>query len=522
MSERQDKLARHSAERAQARARRQQGGNVQYVRRVPEVNGTAYTEGMSEAYWRGMQDGESTAARMVRRADPKNVRVRALAVMSDEPEEQGIAVIDPQVEDGQLALMEEQTAVAVIEPEDNAGQMALPETGKSTAPARINSRNDDRTGRAQDEGLPIIGLKTRETLTVNTANAMKTNEINQIADNASRQDAETVVRAAENTPNVTYALRSDKITDARYSAGSAGSKKKSSAFGRVGSMLTGITARSVGKKSAADASASGYSSDTPTVQPWKEMSLLRKVVIILSVILFIYAFSPLLVLGIFNVGTIPLALIALFFFTVSLLWDHIESCENRVLNTIYAAAAVVVILGIIGMAFISGKMIGASLRTPPEDLDNVTVVVLGCLVIDDQPSLMLERRLETAAEYLLSNPHAHCVVTGGQGENEDHPEAVVMKNYLVAAGVEEERIIVEQNSTSTVENLEFAAELIDKYNCHEDVVIVSDRFHQYRASLAAKDAGLNSYALSCETAWYLVAHYWFREMAGIAQIWLMG
>jgi len=221
-------------------------------------------------------------------------------------------------------------------------------------------------------------------------------------------------------------------------------------------------------------------------------------------------------------GVIPLALIAWFFFTVALLWNHIENCRSRILNAVFAVIAGIVVLGIVGMAFISGKMIGASLKTLPEDQTDVTVVVLGCLVIDDKPSLMLERRLETAAEYLLSNPNAYCVVTGGQGENEDYPEAVIMKNYLVEAGVSPGRIIVEQKSTSTVENLQFAADLIEKYNCHEDVVIVSDRFHQYRAGLAAEEAGLNSYAMPCDTAWYLVAHYWFREMVGIIIIWLQG
>ena len=60
-----------------------------------------------------------------------------------------------------------------------------------------------------------------------------------------------------------------------------------------------------------------------------------------------------------------------------------------------------------------------------------TVVVLGCKVNGDQPSLMLRRRRECALEYLRANEQEVCVVSGGQGSNDSHSEAYVMEKSLV-------------------------------------------------------------------------------------------
>lgn len=507
--------------RTKARARKQNNPNVQYVRRVPEVHGTAYTEGMSDAYWRGIHDGESTAARMVRRADPRNVRVRSLAVISDEPEEQGLSLPE---EKTAYPVPAEPQSTAVARPEQRTEQAAVYEpqpTEIAAAPSQPQAAQIPDT--AADTGL--IGVRPRQESRNEYIIGMNNNDYSRGAGAPMPAAPDTYSQPIPVSAAVRpEAQSSSEPVDAAerqwrnlFDEGETG--RASPAPESPKGKKTGFTLPKRAPKDEKEPKVRRILGIE--LQPWREISLFRRLIMVLSTVLFAYAVLPLF-LGIFNVGIIPIALIAWFFFTAALIWNHIEKCRNPIINLMLGVVAGVVVLGIVGMAFISGKMIGASLKTVPEKKTDVTVVVLGCLVKGDQPSLMLERRLETAAEYLLSNPNAYCVVTGGQGENEDYPEAVVMKNYLVAAGVSEGRIIVEQYSTSTVENIEFAAELIERYNCHETIAIVSDRFHQYRASLAARDAGLESYAMPCETAWYLVAHYWFREMAGIAQIWLQG
>ena len=58
-----------------------------------------------------------------------------------------------------------------------------------------------------------------------------------------------------------------------------------------------------------------------------------------------------------------------------------------------------------------------------------TVLVLGCQVRGTEPSLMLTRRLEAAYQYLTQYPDAVCVVSGGQGDDEDIPEGEAMEQY---------------------------------------------------------------------------------------------
>ena len=69
---------------------------------------------------------------------------------------------------------------------------------------------------------------------------------------------------------------------------------------------------------------------------------------------------------------------------------------------------------------------------PPQQTGEATVVVLGCKVNGEEPSLMLRRRLECAMEYLAENPQADCVVSGGMGDNESYTEAHVMQGQFRA------------------------------------------------------------------------------------------
>ena len=254
-------------------------------------------------------------------------------------------------------------------------------------------------------------------------------------------------------------------------------------------------------------------------QRWADIGLPRKIVMGLSVALFLFSCLPLFV-GVLSPGMLPPVMIAAFFFLCALYWPLIDSCETTWGNVLIAVVAVCVLAGVTYLSFVSGKMISASTNTLPENRSDVTVVVLGCKIRGDQPSRMLKARLDTAGEFLLEHPQAHCIVTGGMGADEEYPEALVMKNYLVDMGVSPMRIVMETKSTSTLENITNAAAMAEQYNCHERFLIVTDRFHQYRAMRTANNLGIVSYALNVETEWYLVMPYWFREMVAVTRDWL--
>ncbi|MFR6589470.1 MAG: YdcF family protein [Gallintestinimicrobium sp.] len=72
-----------------------------------------------------------------------------------------------------------------------------------------------------------------------------------------------------------------------------------------------------------------------------------------------------------------------------------------------------------------------------------------------------------------------CVLSGGQGSNEPVSEAQGMYDDLVKKGIDPKRLILEDQSTNTVENLRFSRKLIPREV--QKVGIVTSNFHVYRA-----------------------------------------
>lgn len=120
-----------------------------------------------------------------------------------------------------------------------------------------------------------------------------------------------------------------------------------------------------------------------------------------------------------------------------------------------------------------------------------TLIVLGAKVWgneeDPQASPVLKERLDQAFIYLKDNPGTRVIVTGGQGSDEPESEAVVMRDYLILLGVSKERILVEDQSTSTKENLIFSQQFGELGR----VVLVTSDYHTYRGLLMAKRLGFN-------------------------------
>lgn len=184
------------------------------------------------------------------------------------------------------------------------------------------------------------------------------------------------------------------------------------------------------------------------------------------------------------------------------------------------AAGLVLIAGLIYVIVLSVLMLRAQ-EDKPENPN--AIVVLGCKVNGTSPSRMLRRRLDTAYKALEEHPDVICIVSGGQGANEGCSEAEAMKKYLVDKGVDPERIIMEDKSTDTNENIKFSLEKLDELGMSHDMTIVTDGFHQYRASLIAKKQGIeNVTAYSAYTEPRFIATYWVREWLALMEFFIFG
>ena len=101
--------------------------------------------------------------------------------------------------------------------------------------------------------------------------------------------------------------------------------------------------------------------------------------------------------------------------------------------------------------------------------------------------MLCKNGLIKGLDYLLAHDNTKVIVSGGQGRGEDVTEAFAMKNYLTDKGIDEKRIIMEEKSRSTEENLKYSLSYIKDVN--EKVGIVTNNFHVYRSVKLAKRAG---------------------------------
>lgn len=142
------------------------------------------------------------------------------------------------------------------------------------------------------------------------------------------------------------------------------------------------------------------------------------------------------------------------------------------------------------------------------------VVVLGAQVQGDQPSLTLKKRLDLTLSYLNDHPQARVIVSGAQGADEAYTEAYVMANYLAARGIDESRILKEEQATDTRENLAFSKALAETAGMDtRRVLIITSDFHLCRAKFLAKRLGMEPYGLASRTSpEVLRVNYLLREV----------
>lgn len=127
------------------------------------------------------------------------------------------------------------------------------------------------------------------------------------------------------------------------------------------------------------------------------------------------------------------------------------------------------------------------------------MIILGCQVKPWGPSILLQDRLDEALDYLEDHPDMTVVVSGGQGPDEPSTEAQAMYDYLVDNGVDEERILKEEQSHNTYQNLQYSFELLKEEGYGEQmgqILVVSNGFHLSRVRMIFDRVWEGTYTLS--------------------------
>ena len=173
---------------------------------------------------------------------------------------------------------------------------------------------------------------------------------------------------------------------------------------------------------------------------------------------------------------------------------------------------------------------------PKKDKDYI--IVLGCAIRKDgTPTPLLRGRLDRALSFARAQEGETgkapiFVLSGGQGSDECVSEAECMRRYLAEQGVPAERMLLEDRSTDTAENMKFSKELIlAESQRREDeaaggprpdgsgeepiVAFSTTNYHVFRSGLKSRRVKLRSLGMGCKSKWYFWPNAAVREFVGL-------
>jgi len=172
-----------------------------------------------------------------------------------------------------------------------------------------------------------------------------------------------------------------------------------------------------------------------------------------------------------------------------------------------------------------GALLGAVLYGSYDHIQGEpeTMLILGCQVHPWGPSVLLQDRLDEALDYLEEYPDMTVIVSGGKGSDEHTSEAACMRDYLENKGIAPERILVEDRSHNTWQNMTCSAQLMEEQDLDMErgVLIVSNGFHLTRARMLwdrATGAGEDVSTLAAPSS-HLPSRLWMyiREPLALAK-----
>lgn len=164
----------------------------------------------------------------------------------------------------------------------------------------------------------------------------------------------------------------------------------------------------------------------------------------------------------------------------------------------------------------------ASRHKPPLDRDYI--IILGCAIRSDGSlTPLLKGRVDSALQfekrqYDEKGKHACFVPSGGQGSDEIISEGEAMERYLLEQGVPAERILREDKSVNTMQNLQFSRQVIENADAsfpERKIAFATTNYHIFRGYILSKKNGFEAQGISAKTKWYFFPNAFLREFIGL-------
>ena len=129
------------------------------------------------------------------------------------------------------------------------------------------------------------------------------------------------------------------------------------------------------------------------------------------------------------------------------------------------------------------------------------IIVLGAGTDGQTPNPVFRERLNHAVTLYNAGYSNIILLTGGYSPGNEHSDAWIAGEYLKALGIPENAILLEERSTITQENLEFAREIMETREL-STCILVSDPLHMKRSMRMAKDYEIEAFSSPTPTTRY--------------------
>ena len=204
-------------------------------------------------------------------------------------------------------------------------------------------------------------------------------------------------------------------------------------------------------------------------------------------------------------------------------WVHLTGFPPIATYLLYSAygLAIYYLLHLVQF-MISVVLCNLSRPRPPQDY----IIVLGCWVRGGRATPLLAKRIDKAIEFYnrqkKTGPPPKLILSGGKGSDESCAEAEAMAKYALEKGIPREDLLLETKSVSTLENMKFSKEMMDResggkpYRC----IYATNNYHLLRAGIFARKAGLTIDGIGAKTAFYYLPNAILREYIAYGYIYL--
>ena len=170
---------------------------------------------------------------------------------------------------------------------------------------------------------------------------------------------------------------------------------------------------------------------------------------------------------------------------------------------------------IFGFAFMGFMLYSILYLFIPKKKHYDFIIIHGAGLLDgEKVTPLLKRRIDKAVEayHKSKNPRIKIIASGGQGGDEKISEAQAICNYLLEeTDVPREAILLEEDSTTTYENLLFSKEMGERLVTSPRFLFVTNDYHVFRTSTYARRIGMKGDGLGCRTAAYYIPSAFIRE-----------